>query len=69
MAQQTAVEYLIEKLFTDYRFEFSGTIVDEAKAMEKEQISKAYRQSVEEDVWNNPLRTGEEYYNETYESK
>jgi hypothetical protein len=69
MTQQTAVEYLIEKLFTEYRFEFSGTIVDEAKAMEKEQISKAYRQSVEEDVWNNPLRTGEEYYNETYESK
>jgi hypothetical protein len=69
MAQQTAVEYLIEKLFTDYRFEFSGTIVDQAKQMEKEQISKAYRQSVEEDVWNNPLRTGEEYYNETYESK
>jgi hypothetical protein len=34
--------------------------------MEKEQISEAYRQSVEEDVWNNPLRTGEEYYNETY---
>ena len=69
MAQQTAVEYLIEKLFTEYRFEFSGTIVDQAKQMEKEQISEAYRQSVEEDVWNNPLRTGEEYYNETYESK
>jgi hypothetical protein len=69
MAQQTAVEYLIEKLFTEYRFEFSGTIVDQAKQMEKEQIIVAYRQSVEEDVWNNPLRTGEEYYNETYESK
>jgi hypothetical protein len=69
MTQQTAVEYLIEKLFTEYRFEFSGTIVDEAKQMEKEQIIVAYRQSVEEDVWNNPLRTGEEYYNETYESK
>ncbi len=69
MAQQTAVEYLIEKLFTEYRFEFSGTIVDQAKQMEKEQISEAYRQSVEEDVWDNALRTGEEYYNETYESK
>jgi hypothetical protein len=67
MAQQTAVEYLIEKLFTEYRFEFSGTIVDQAKQMEKEQIIVAYRQSVEEDVWNNPLRTGEEYYKETYE--
>ena len=41
MAQQTAVEYLIEKLFTEYRFEFSGTIVDEAKAIEKEQIEEA----------------------------
>jgi hypothetical protein len=69
MAQQTAVEYLIEKLFTEYRFAFSGTIVDQAKQMEKKQIIVAYRQSVEEDVWNNPLRTGEEYYNETYESK
>jgi hypothetical protein len=69
MAQQTAVEYLIEKLFTEYRFAFSGTIVDQAKQMEKAQIIVAYRQSVEEDVWNNPLRTGEEYYNETYESK
>jgi len=41
MAQQTAVEYLIEKLFTEYRFEFSGTIVDEAKVIEKEQIEEA----------------------------
>jgi hypothetical protein len=41
MVQQTAVEYLLEKLYTVYRFEFSGTIVDEAKAMEREQIEKA----------------------------
>ena len=42
MAQQTAVEYLIEKLYTEYRFEFSGTIVDQAKEMEKQQIINAY---------------------------
>ena len=41
MAQQTAVEYLLKKLYTDYRFAFSGTIVDKAKAIEKEQIEKA----------------------------
>ena len=34
--------------------------------MEKAQISEAYRTGVEEDVYNNPLKTGEEYYNETY---
>jgi len=39
MAQQTAVEYLLEKLYTEYRFAFSGTIVDQAKQMEKEQIT------------------------------
>ena len=38
MTQQTAVEYLIEKLYIEYRFEFSGTIVDRAKQMEKDLI-------------------------------
>jgi hypothetical protein len=37
--------------------------------MEKEQISQAYTTGVEEDVWNNPLRTGEIYYEETYGDK
>jgi hypothetical protein len=70
MAQQTAVDWLqelynnrpaYEEFITDEEFE-------QAKAMEKEQISEAYRQSVEEDVWNNPLRTGDEYYDEKYNS-
>jgi hypothetical protein len=41
---------------------------DMSLKLEKEQISEAYRQGVEEDVYNNPLRTGEEYYDEKYNS-
>jgi hypothetical protein len=67
MVQQTAVEYLLEKLYTDYRFEFSGTIVDEAKAMEKEQIEEAY-QAGDGDAYNleETKIWAEQYYNETY---
>jgi len=43
MAQQTAVEFLLEKLYTQYRFEFSGTIVEQAKELEKQQIIKAHK--------------------------
>jgi hypothetical protein len=68
MAQQTAVEYLIEKLFTEYRFEFSGTIVDEAKAMEKEQIIETWKHGNLPTLLGRVL-TAEQYYNETYESK
>jgi hypothetical protein len=64
MAQQTAVQWLLKIYLQTNKIDIFDLEV--AKEMEKEQISKAYRQSVEEDVWNNPLRTGEEYYNETY---
>jgi hypothetical protein len=64
MAQQTAVEYLLEKLYTEYRFSFSGTIVDEAKAMEKEQIINAA--CYEPFLGDFPRKEGEHYYNKTY---
>jgi hypothetical protein len=70
MAQRTAVEYLIEKLYTEYRFSFSGTIVDEAKAMEKEQIIDAHieGQRVFDDYKHTQWTTdqAEKYYNETH---
>jgi hypothetical protein len=65
MAQQTAVEWLYK---LSKQRELDKFDLEQAKAMEKEQISEAYRQSVEEDVWNNPLRTGDEYYDEKYNS-
>jgi HEPN domain-containing protein len=71
MAQQTAVEYLLEKLYTEYRFAFSGTIVDEAKAMEKEQIMESYSDGVfdgaiRDEFYEDTKASGEQYYNETY---
>ena len=62
--KQTAVEWLIEQLT-----EIHPDAFEKAKAMEKEQICEAYRTGVEEDVYNNPLKTGEQYYNETFKSE
>lgn len=71
MAQQTAMQALWEWIDANYHEESFNLndARDMSLKLEKEQISEAYRQGVEEDVYNNPLRTGEEYYNETYESK
>jgi hypothetical protein len=69
--KQTAVEWLIQNIVEDQTIKAKSisewtTIYEQAKAMEKEQISQSYTTGVEEDVWNNPLRTGEMYYEETY---
>jgi hypothetical protein len=59
MAQQTAVEWLAEK--TAELGYVSSNILEQAKAMEKEQIENAYVEGLE------GLYMGaEEYYNETY---
>jgi hypothetical protein len=62
MAQQTAVEWLVKEL----KLEGYNYTVEQAKQMEMEQIAETYRVGVEEDIYNNPLRTGKEYYNDTY---
>jgi hypothetical protein len=63
MAQQTAVEYLIEKLFTEYRFAFSGTIVDQAKQMEMEKAIRDYNAGYD-DAQCNHINDAENYANE-----
>jgi hypothetical protein len=72
MKKQTAVEWLFAHLLphldwskTEDRNRFRQ-LEQEALAIEKDQISQAYTTGVEEDVYSNPLRTGEMYYNETY---
>ena len=62
---QTAVEWFVEQLPVRILNMYHKEI-EQAKQMNEQQISEAYRTGVEEDVYNNPLRTGEEYYNETY---
>ena len=70
--KQTAVEWLEEQLNPDMKT-MQGNIIqdllEQAKAMEKEQIIDAYRKGVEEDVYVNPLKTGTQYFNETFKTK
>ena len=68
--KQTAVQWLFEEykkreIATDEMVE----LFVKAEQREKEQIIEAYRTGVEEDVYNNPLKTGEQYYNETFKSE
>lgn len=65
---QTSIEWLEEKLKVSFSEELNplrGFFVI-AKEMHKAEIAEAYRTGVEEDVYFNPLRTGEQYYNQTY---
>ena len=64
MAQQTAVDWLIKIYQQTNKIDIFDLEV--ANEMFQEQIAEAYRKGVEEDVYNNPLKTGNEYYNETY---
>jgi len=62
MAQQTAVEWLINNIHLIPKFDLSAyEIINKAKAMEKEQIINAFDTGFNEDK-----RIGKEYYNETY---
>ena len=76
--KQTAVEWLVEKLITEFRFSFSDNILEQAKEMEKQQIIDAYNNCIK-DRYNNALvdmgfkeksekcyNTGEQYYNKTF---
>jgi hypothetical protein len=66
--KQTPVEWLIEQLTPSISLQQKhiDELKEQAKEMEKKQISQAYSTGVEEDVYSNPLRTGEMYYNKTY---
>jgi hypothetical protein len=82
MAQQTAVEWLIDRLLDgSIRFEETemgflismenGDEIDKAKAMEKEQIMNAYSDGVFDGTltdafFEDSKVSGEQYYNETY---
>ena len=44
-------------------------ILKQAKEMEKEQIIQAYETAMETDIYNEPLKIGKDYYNETFKNK
>ncbi len=68
---KTAVEQLERQILDNWMDiligkVYIGDLFDQAKEMEKAQIVEAYRIGVEEEVYLNPLGTGEEYYNKTF---
>lgn len=70
--KQTAVEWL-ENEFKEAHKMFGGIDAnwikrfEQAKAMEKEQIIKAFNQSWHDRM--NPYKTADKYYNETFDDK
>ena len=72
--KQTAVEWLLEQIFKhnnlvkgDGWFYVKPDIIEQAKAMEKEQIIDAWIATDNE--YGIPKMAAEEYYNETYGGK
>jgi hypothetical protein len=64
MKEQTAVEWLFEKLWNTGKDKFTWyAILKKAKEMEKEQIIDAYETS------HISMMTSEQYYNETYKQQ
>ena len=64
--KQTAVEWLVEKLEI-FATEEEMNIIEQAKAMEKEQIMDAF-EAAEKDFGRDFLH-GDLYYNETFKSE
>ena len=61
--QLTAVEWLVEQLKDmEYDLRLIPNTINQAKAMEKEQIVNAYNDC----EWTGDHEDGEQYYNETF---
>ncbi len=73
--KQTAVEWLVKELesygntqFCKIEWEQLDLLIEQAKAMEKEQIIEAYLKNHLQGCWmkNTPEEYAEQYYNETF---
>jgi hypothetical protein len=70
--KQTAVEWLVEQLNEKIDFipldkwDMIRDIIQQAKAMEKEQIMDANRDGVDMVLYKKDFISGEQYYNETF---
>lgn len=61
--KQTAVEWIISKLpMVNDNDPYLAELINQAKEMEKQQITKAYNSAV-------PFKFGEQYYNETFKKE
>ncbi len=66
--KKTAVEWFEQQL-DNLNIEIPFSIFEEAKEIEKQQIIDSYETAMETDIYNVPLKVGEQYYNETFKTK
>jgi hypothetical protein len=55
--------------FCKIEWEQLDSLIQQAKEMEEEQIIDAYETAMETDSYNEPLKIGKDYYNETFKSE
>jgi hypothetical protein len=70
-AMQLAIEHY-EKLSlqgSNQAYVVANFLKENFLEMEKEQIIEAYETAMETDIYNEPLKIGKDYYNETYKSE
>lgn len=66
MTKQTAVDFLIEKFSKHYAIHQLTDEIEEAKEMEKKQITESYRSGVQDERYDQ-LKLHGEYYKQLYE--
>lgn len=64
--KQTAVEWLTEKLWSEFRFAFSNNILEQAKELEKQQIIEAAKFVPAISSTKENCKSAEQYYSQTY---
>jgi hypothetical protein len=70
MKKQTAVEWFIDQLKDmEYDLRLIPNTIEQAKEMEKKQIIQAYETAMETDIYNEPLKIGKDYYEQTFKSE
>ena len=67
MAKQTAVQFLVMK-YNQWQGVVKDRDIEEAKAIEKEQIIKTYNNAISKMDYFIQPESAEQYYNDTYEN-
>jgi hypothetical protein len=65
--KKTAVGWFEQQL-DNLNIEIPFGVYNEAMEMEKQQIINSYETAMETDVYTEPLKTGEQYYNQTFKN-
>lgn len=69
----TSIEWFFIQLYEKMNMQGDGRIFNkllrQAEQMHKQEIITAYEQAMETDIYNTPLKTGKQYYNETFKNQ